>query len=119
MATIRWPPERYAVITIANGADTSDVLDMRVGKRSSVNILIQGPAAALTGTITVQVCLLGIAGPWGTLQSGGADVELPTAAGGIAKVTPLDPLTVEAMRLVSSTNESGAKAFIVRGETRD
>lgn len=120
MATVDWTPERLQSIKIANGGTVSDVLDMRIGKRATTNILIQGPATALTGTVTVQVSATGPNGPWSTLQSAGTDVEINTAAGGVGKATMLDPLTAGAMRLVSSTPETGGdKVFVIRGDTRE
>ena len=119
MATVDWTPERLASITIADGATTSDVLNMSIGKRSTTNILIQGPGAALTGTVTVQVSGRGINGPWSTLQTAGVDVEVNTSAGGVGKAMMLDPLTAAAMRLVSTIAESGDKTFIIRGDTRE
>ena len=121
MATKEWGSERQQVVNIADGATESDVLDMRVGKRSTTNILIQGPSAAFTGTITIQVSGVGTSGPWATLQSAGVDVEINTAVGGIGKAVMLDPLTAAALKFVSSAGggEVGIKTFIVRGDTRE
>ena len=117
--SVEWGSERIARITILDGATESAVLDMREGKRSTTNILIQGPSAAFTGTITVHVSGIGINGPWSTLQSAGVDVEINTSVGGIGKAVMLDPLTAVALKFVSTMTEVGDKQFIVRGDTRE
>lgn len=94
-------------LVIANGAAVSGTALDGSDFKGARGLAIQAPVT-LTGTCTVEVSLDGGVS-YGTLQSGGADVELP--AGGVVVI---DAMVWDRLRIASSANEGGERTFIVK-----
>ena|SRR3990167_2093418 len=102
---------RRTILTIADTATESDVLDLTEKfARGSVDLMFFAPASGQT--ITAHVA----EDPGGTfvpLQSGGSNITLPDS-----KATQLTALTCGALKLVAGAAVSGAKVWTVRGAMR-
>jgi hypothetical protein len=107
MATVSWDQGRKKTLTIAQDAQDSDVLS--VGSLGSLEGYLIGviSPAALTGTVTIEVCD-DAAGTFRTLQSSGNDVTLTAA-----KAAVLSPMPFPFMRLHSSEAEAADRAFLI------
>jgi len=100
---------RDTTLTIPNTGTESNILNLlEGGARHRVTLLIIAPAA-LTGTITIEVAKT-TTGTFGTLQSGGTDVNLTAG-----DATVIDIMTVGALKIVSSSAEAAARAFEILG----
>lgn len=109
MAKVSWDSGRTKTLTIAQSGTTTDVLDLGSdGTWSGMQIGILSPAA-LTGTVTVEVCDTE-AGTFRTLQSDGSDIALTAT-----KAAVLDPVPFRYLRIKSSGAEASARNFVLVG----
>ena len=107
MALVSWDAGRKKTLTIPDGQQSSDTLDMgSIGHRGSYRLGILSPAA-LTGIVTIEVSDLA-AGPFRTLQSDNVDVTLATG-----KAAVLDPFPFPYVRIVSSLAEAADRGIIL------
>ena len=81
-----------------------------------LDAVLLGPAT-VTGTVNPQVSILPTSG-FLILQSNGANIVLPTGAGGVGKATPLIPLVARYLKLVG-TSQGQDSSWVVMGAVID